>query len=313
MGNSFSFAWEDRFILWLQQFMTGGLVKLAGFITNFGDELILIGVVGLFYWSLNKALGKRLVVSLSFVNIVYPCVKTTVRRLRPYMANRDIQCLKAVSSEGDIYDVVSQEFSFPSGHANNCVAVYGTLANRAKSVLARVGLILLCLLVGLSRCALGVHYPTDILAGWLLACVCVSVYGLLEKALGRYRTYLLLDVLGLAGFFIAKTNDFYTGYGLLLGSTLGIVFEEKYVSFPETRNPLRCILRTAVGAGLFLGLNTLLKLPFSREFLNSGTFLSFSVRAARYAVLAFLLLGVYPLCFRWFNRKKPAGNEDTIP
>ena len=43
--------------------------------------------------------------------------------------------------------------------------------------------------------------------------------------------------------------------------------------------------------------NFLLKAPFPSDFLNSGTMAALLVRAARYAVIAFLEFGVYPMAF----------------
>lgn len=298
MGNAFFFPWEESLIIFIQQFMSNAAVKFAGIVTEFGNATILVGIMGLFYWSLDKELGKKIVIYLSFINIVNPCIKSLVKRLRPYMVNHDIQCLKPVNDEGDIYDIVTQEYSFPSGHADNSMGIYGTLAKSSKRNVWKIVLAVLILLIGVSRFALGVHYPTDVLAGWLVACVSIAVYKLIEKKLGRYKAYILLDIVGLGGFFIAKSNDFYTGYGLLLGATLGIMFEEKKVNFEGTRELLHVILRTAIGAGLYLGLNTLLKMPFSKEFLASGTTLAFTIRAVRYAIIGFLLLGIYPMTFK---------------
>ena len=65
--------------------------------------------------------------------------------------------------------------SFPSGHAMNAVAAYGTLAylvgrlqpTRRLRRLTWVVAVLLMLAIGLSRPYLGVHYPSDVLAGYL--------------------------------------------------------------------------------------------------------------------------------------------------
>jgi membrane-associated phospholipid phosphatase len=65
-------------------------------------------------------------------------------------------------------------FSFPSGHSATAVAVYAVLAlligsrccERKRIILAVIGG-LVVLGVGASRVYLGVHYPTDVIAGWL--------------------------------------------------------------------------------------------------------------------------------------------------
>ncbi len=71
-------------------------------------------------------------------------------------------------------DWVGKSFSFPSGHSLASMAVYGSLGlllsrlapTPAAARFARGAGIGIALLVGVSRIYLGVHYPTDVLAGW---------------------------------------------------------------------------------------------------------------------------------------------------
>jgi len=91
-----------------------------------------------------------------------------------------------------LVDVTSS--SFPSGHATDSALVYLTLAALlARTVPARavriyiIGLaILLTLLIGCSRVYLGVHYPSDVVAGWALgaawALACSLAYARLAGA-----------------------------------------------------------------------------------------------------------------------------------
>ena len=49
-------------------------------------------------------------------------------------------------------------------------------------------------------------------------------------------------------------------------------------------------------------LNTLMKLPFSKEFLNNGTLGSNLIRSARYGIILFVVIGVYPRLFPLFEK-----------
>jgi undecaprenyl-diphosphatase len=67
-------------------------------------------------------------------------------------------------------------FSFPSGHALKSAAFYillAILSSRHPAI--RAAAVALALLIGISRIYLGVHYPTDVLGGYAVAAVCLSV------------------------------------------------------------------------------------------------------------------------------------------
>ena len=80
--------------------------------------------------------------------------------------------------------LIERGFSFPSGHSSLSMTAYGilgvlisrsTLPARARQViLVLLGAVIL--LVGLSRVWLGVHYPTDVVAGWAAGAVIVLLY-----------------------------------------------------------------------------------------------------------------------------------------
>ena len=125
----------------------------------------------------------------------------------------------------------------------------------------------------------------------------------LQRAIkNRWIFYGLLVLIALPGWFYCKSADYYTAFGILVGFIVAVEFEDRFVKFENTRNVLRCILRLVLGVGVYFGLSTLSKLPFSKDFLNSATMASYAVRAARYFVIIFVTIGVYPLIFRLGDR-----------
>jgi undecaprenyl-diphosphatase len=109
------------------------------------------------------------------------------------LASLGNQTLKTIIARArpDLLDPIVEErgFSFPSGHsALGMVAwgILGVLVMRSRLPLGvRRGIVavlaLVILLVGLSRVWLGVHYPTDVLAGWTAGAVIVLVYARLTR------------------------------------------------------------------------------------------------------------------------------------
>ena len=77
---------------------------------------------------------------------------------------------------------VPQTYSFPSGHALSSFCFYGVLAgllcariqSRAIRIFVWTSSAALVLAIGLSRIYLGVHYPTDVIAGYIAAAAWVS-------------------------------------------------------------------------------------------------------------------------------------------
>lgn len=285
---------------WLQAHLPQGVISVISFFSMFGEELLLVMIFGFLYWSWNKKTGRSVAMCLLLTQVWNPMIKNVFLRRRPYMDHEGIQILRVVEPSADPMNISAQGYSFPSGHSSASLSTFGMLAAKLRKRWMTVVAVALPLLVGFSRVTVGAHYPTDVLGGWALALIGMCVVTLLEKHVPdckkRYAVILLLT---LPGLFYCKSADYFSGLGLLVGFMAGTLFEEKYVQFENTRDPVRAILRVIVGGGIFLGLNSLLKLPFSKEFLSGGSYGALLIRLARYTLATFVMTGVYPIAFKY--------------
>jgi undecaprenyl-diphosphatase len=150
-------------------------------ITTLGSTWVLIGVVlaaALGLWLRGRwRSAVTLVVAYAVTDATVAVVKLIVERPRPDEA--------LTHANG---------FSFPSGHSAMSMAVYGCLAfalARASRGFPRVACALagaaIVVAIGLSRIYLGVHYPTDVVAGWITGAAIVTVTWMLAVRLWPRR------------------------------------------------------------------------------------------------------------------------------
>ncbi|MCR5487831.1 MAG: phosphatase PAP2 family protein [Lachnospiraceae bacterium] len=284
----------------LQRHANEFTIMIMSFFTWCGEEAFMILVLGFLYWCWDKELGKKAGTSIVVALTLGPLIKNIALRRRPYFDHPDIQCLRPVKKEADLYDIAAQGFSFPSMHSANSVTVFGTLAYRGKKKPLLLIALVMPFLIGLSRIYLGVHYPTDVCAGWLLGAIVVFLVPFLEEKIPkRWVMHLILFIAVLPGVFYCKTNDYFTCIGIMAGFFLALPFEERFVHFEETKR-IPCIILRLLGGGLvYVAVNTLLKLPFPKELLESTSSAAFLIRSLRYAIDIFIAIGIYPLVFRY--------------
>lgn len=104
------------------------------------------------------AAGRQAAFALVVSHVFVQLLKRGIARRRPNLPAGLAPLIK-----------VPDQFSFPSGHAAAALSVGLPLAAILPGLFGPAVLVL-ATLVGLSRCYLGVHYPCDVIAGWVLAC-----------------------------------------------------------------------------------------------------------------------------------------------
>ena len=298
-GNTYFFPWEVNLIEWLQTHIDGAGISLISHFSIFGEEMLLILIVGFVYWSYDKKLGRTIGLTAIMGLAWSTMIKNIALRRRPYFDHEGIKIMRVVDAKADIYDIAAQGYSFPSIHSANAATVFGTLAVSLRKRWMTIAAVMILLLTGFSRVVVGAHYPTDVLVGWTLGLISVMITLVLQKRIKNTPVlYGILLITAVPGLFYCKSADYFTSMGLLVGFMGGTLLDDRFVHFENTRKPISMIARVLGGLALYLALNTILKLPFSKEFLSGGSTAGMLVRSARYAIVAFVDFGVYPMLFR---------------
>jgi undecaprenyl-diphosphatase len=94
------------------------------------------------------------------------------------------------------HDSITYMAGFPSGHSFMATVVYLTLGVILTEAQTKTGLkfyflflaVLLAILVGVSRVYLGVHWPSDVLAGWLIGAGWALLFWILAKFMQNYKS-----------------------------------------------------------------------------------------------------------------------------
>ncbi|CAB4737291.1 unannotated protein [freshwater metagenome] len=163
---------DHRWTAWVVTHRSPGLIRVMRVVTHLADGWTIVVVVALTVVVLRvrRLPGALLVVAAtSSTAIVVGVVKSVVGRARPPAIDA------ATAASG---------YAFPSGHSAQAAACFGALGwiaasktrrRRAWVVLAG-GFLTLIVMVGASRVVLGVHWFSDVVAGWTVggaAVLCV--------------------------------------------------------------------------------------------------------------------------------------------
>ena len=175
-------------------------------------------------------------------------IKSAVRRLRPFVNGTvdKVNVDNIVVSTADL----DPDMSFPSGHATATSSFFTTLAIRIRKPLVIVLSTLFVLLVMLSRLYLGVHYPTDVLTGLAIGVACAFLWNLIYAKWYNTRLYIYLAIAALTIplLFIERTatHSMFQISAITLATAAGLLIEDKFIRFEDTKSWLHRLFRLIV-------------------------------------------------------------------
>jgi membrane-associated phospholipid phosphatase len=127
------------------------------FFSLLGTEDFFMLALPILYWCVDSMLGIQVALILLVNANINSALKLAFHGPRPYWFSPKVSPLAAETSFGN-----------PSGHAQAAVAVWGLLAAYLRKWWVWLIVILLIFMIGLSRLYLGIHFPQDVLFGWLI-------------------------------------------------------------------------------------------------------------------------------------------------
>ncbi len=292
------------FIQWLQQ-MSPGLDGFMKVVTFLGAIEFYILFIPLLYWCVDQSLGLRALFVLIATDAMGTSFKQLFHQPRPYWLGG----VKALAEE--------TSYGIPSTHASNTLAVWGLIATWMKKSWMWIFTAILLFLIGLSRLYLGVHFPQDVLGGWLLGLVMLFVFIKYEKhflawwAQKTENTQIFLGFLFSAALILLglvvlalisgfpdppewaeyaaearNVSNYVRLGGFLAGAVSGVVLMDKHACFKVDGSTLQKAGRYIVGMiglfALYLGLDLLFAL-----LAPDVSVVGYILRYIRYAAVAF--------------------------
>jgi membrane-associated phospholipid phosphatase len=297
-------------------------MKAISFLGTIDFYLILIPFL---YWVVSAQLGFRVLLVLLSTDFLGVVFKQLLHQPRPYWVG-DVQALAEETSYG-----------IPSTHASDTIAVWGYLVYKINKAWLWVLTFLVVLVVGISRMYLGVHFPTDVIGGWLLGLVGIFLVVLGEKWLSPYlkkqSTGMLIGIgflvsvgmilVGwLIGLLIASSPDpvewagyatqargishYFTLAGATFGAVAGYPLMRQYAAFQTRGGWAQRIGRYLLGMVgvllLYFGLDMLFGMLAADE-----TALGLGLRYLRYSLVTFWAIFGAPWVFLKLHLAEPVG------
>ncbi len=251
------------------------LDQIAEAVTMLGEQYFFIAVITLIYWNISKREGIKLASAFLYSAFLNSLLKIVFHTPRPFEKLGTINAKRLQTATG---------YSFPSGHTQHSTTFFITLAQIIRRRWFSVIALVVIILIGVSRVYLGVHWPVDVIGGWILGVLvayvfCSIVDSCTEDSSRLRRIFIgiqtvvilvtififVLDLVYLKG--SMKIEDFFKISGITSGGIYGYLIEERYFDFSaEDAGLVRKIARYIIGIAATIGIMTGLKIVLPEHY-----------------------------------------------
>lgn len=303
------------FLYFLESLRNPVLDFIFSILTLCGEETVFMAVGMIVFWCVNKNKGYYLL-CVGFVGtVINQFLKILFRIPRPWVKDPNFTIVESAREAASGY-------SFPSGHTQTSVGLFGGLALKFRNRALRIISIALCVLVPLSRMYLGVHTPADVGVSIVIAIILIFVMApLFKKAEDSPKTMyailfsltaIMLAYLCFISFwqfpeevyhvenvhnYTSAVKNAYTLTGCMLGFLVVYTVDLRFLKFDTKAVWWAQVIKVVGGLILVLAAKELLKIPLN-AILPPNTW----ARLIRYFIMVIVAGTIWPMTFKFFSR-----------
>lgn len=290
---------EMQIMEWFYKIGNSFFTIMSYLISQMGGAVILIGIIGITYWCINKEKGEKMWYAILTSLSINGVLKSFFNFKRPfeYENHEHLQKLKDSS-----FNDSATGSSFPSGHSQNAGALYTSIMLNYPRKWIKIVCVILMILISISRLYLGVHFPSDVITGLLIGITIATLaYFIINKFYKKRLNVYFITLAMLTPFVCLNTaeDDFIKSYGLLLGFAFGTLVEHNLINFSCDIPLIKRFIRFLIGfflVGICFVLTRLI--PSDIRHIKLISILI-------YGSMAFLAIGVVPFTFK--SKRNPNG------
>lgn len=294
------------FLYELQTLRTPVLDKIMSLLTHLGSEIIVIGVLCIMYWCINKRTAYKLCFTYFISGLAVQGLKIACRIERPWIRDSRLHVVDAAKDGATGY-------SFPSGHTQSATGLSASLAFHFRKIWIYIAAIAFTGLVMFTRMYLGCHTPADVLVSFGITTVvafCVN-YAFEHFASGKRTNiivFALIEIISFAllaySYYVVSTGkstaelamDCFKSAGAGIGFGIGWYLEVTFINFnpKAVKNIWGHILKLVVGIGVALLLKSGIKAIFGDIII---------VNIIRYVLVVVWITGAFPFIIKKFSKE----------